>query len=74
MDRQNIEIVVIEDDEDVLELIEYNLGREGYTVTGFLSTEKVEQFLEEESPSLLIVDRNLPGVEGSSSVSASHVR
>ena len=56
---------MIEDDEDVLELIEYNLSREGYEVTGFLSAEKVEQFLEEESPSLLIVDRNLPGVEGS---------
>jgi DNA-binding response OmpR family regulator len=30
-----------------------------------LSTQNVEQFLEEETPSLMIVDRNLPGVEGS---------
>jgi DNA-binding response OmpR family regulator len=29
----------------------------------------VEQFLEEESPSLMIVDRNLPGTEGSEFVS-----
>ena len=60
-----IEIVVIEDEEDILELIEYHLGKEGYTVTGFLSTENVEQFLEEENPSLIIADRNLPGMEGS---------
>lgn len=60
-----IEIVVIEDEEDILELVEYHLSKEGYTVTGFLSTENVEQFLEEETPSLLIVDRNLPGMEGS---------
>lgn len=65
MENENIEIVVIEDEEDILELIEYHLGKEGYTVTGFLSTENVEQFIEEESPSLLIVDRNLPGLEGS---------
>ncbi len=34
-------------------------------MTGFLSTENVEQFLEEENPALMIVDRNLPGLEGS---------
>ncbi len=65
MQNNNIEIVIIEDEEDILELIEYHLSKEGYTVTGFLSTENVEQFLEEETPSLMIVDRNLPGMEGS---------
>ena len=65
----NIEIVVIEDEEDILELIEYHLEKEGFVVTGFLSTESVEQFLEEETPSLMIVDRNLPGTEGSVFVS-----
>ena len=63
--QNNIEIIVIEDEEDILELIEYHLSSEGYEVTGFLSTENVEQFLEEETPSLMIVDRNLPGMEGS---------
>src|SRR6056300_377478 len=65
MENRNIEIVVIEDEEDILELIEYHLSKEGYTVTGFLSTENVEQFLEEENPALIISDRNLPGMEGS---------
>ena len=63
--QKDIEIVVIEDEEDILELLEYHLSKEGYSVTGFLSTERVEQFLEEETPSLMIVDRNLPGMEGS---------
>ena len=67
--HENIEIVVIEDEEDILELIEYHLNKEGYTVTGFLSTENVEQFLEEETPALMLVDRNLPGMEGSEFVS-----
>jgi DNA-binding response OmpR family regulator len=63
--KGEIEIVVIEDEEDILELIEYHLSTEGYAVTGFRSTENVKRFIEEESPALLIVDRNLPGVEGS---------
>lgn len=63
--QNNIEIVIIEDEEDILELIEYHLNKEGYSVTGFLSTENVEQFLEEETPALMLVDRNLPGMEGS---------
>ena len=63
--QKKIEIVVIEDEEDILELIEYHLGKEGYIVSGFLSTHNVEQFLEEETPALILVDRNLPGMEGS---------
>ncbi len=69
MQNTDIEIIVIEDESDILELLEYHLEKAGYTVTGFLSTENVEQFLEEENPALMIVDRNLPGVEGSEFVS-----
>jgi DNA-binding response OmpR family regulator len=58
-------IVIIEDEEDILELEEYHLEKEGFLVTGFLSTKKVLDFLDEEEVHLLIVDRNLPGVEGS---------
>ncbi|MDD5400330.1 MAG: response regulator transcription factor [Sulfurimonas sp.] len=61
----NIKIVVVEDEEDLLELLEYNLSKEGYEVVGFLNTKTVEQMLIEEDVDLLIMDRNLPGVEGS---------
>jgi len=64
MKNSNIEIVIIEDEEDILELLEYHLSKD-YSVNGFLSTQRVEQFLEEEDVSLLIVDRNLPNIEGS---------
>jgi len=70
--EKNIEIIIIEDEEDILELIEYHLQKAGYETVGFLSSENVEQFLEEESPSLMIIDRNLPGVEGSDFVA--HIR
>lgn len=61
----SIKIVVVEDEEDLLELLEYTLQKEGYEVIGFLNTKNVEQMLVEEDIDLLIMDRNLPGVEGS---------
>jgi DNA-binding response OmpR family regulator len=58
-------VLIIEDNEDILELEELHLRKAGFDVLGFLSTKGVEQALEEERVDLLIVDRNLPGVEGS---------
>lgn len=58
-------IVVVEDEEDILELLEYNLQKEGYETVGFLNTKTVAQLLEEEQVDLLLMDRNLPGIEGS---------
>jgi len=58
-------IAIIEDEEDLLELLEFNLQKEGFEVVGFLNSKKVKDFLIEENPDLLIVDRNLPFVEGS---------
>ncbi len=63
-------IVLVEDEEDILELIEYNLQKEGYETLGFTCTKTVAQLLEEEKVDLLIMDRNLPGVEGSEFVAS----
>ena len=60
----NANIVIVEDEEDLLELLEYNLSKEGFETIGFLNTKTVEQILDEEEIDLLIMDRNLPGVEG----------
>jgi DNA-binding response OmpR family regulator len=65
-------IVIVEDEEDILELIEYNLQKHGFETIGFISTKNVFQALKEESVDLLIMDRNLPGIDGSEFVS--HIR
>ena len=57
-------IGIIEDEEDLLELLEFNLLNEGYDVVGFLNLKRVKNFIIEENPDLLIIDRNLPGMEG----------
>lgn len=57
-------IVIVEDEEDILELLEYTLQKEGYDTIGFLNADRLSQVLDEEDVNLLIMDRNLPSVEG----------
>ncbi len=58
-------ILIVEDEEDILELLEYNLQKEGYETAGFLTIDKnVRNILNEEQVDLIIMDRNLPGIEG----------
>lgn len=58
-------ILIVEDEEDILELLEYTLQKEGYETIGFLNVnEKLEKVFEEETIDLILMDRNLPGVDG----------
>ncbi|MDX1295907.1 MAG: response regulator transcription factor [Sulfurimonadaceae bacterium] len=58
-------ILIVEDETDLLELLEYRLGMEGYETVGFLNTKFVKQALQEENIDLILMDRNLPDIEGS---------
>ncbi|MDD2790207.1 MAG: response regulator transcription factor [Sulfurimonas sp.] len=58
-------ILVVEDNSDILELLEYNLIAAGYDTLGFLNTKNVRQVLAEEKIDLIIMDRSLPDIEGS---------
>lgn len=58
-------IAIIEDEQDLLDLLEYHLQKEGYETFAAISVKPIEKLLEEETPDLMIVDRNLPGIEGS---------
>lgn len=58
-------ILIVEDEQDILELMEYHLAKEGFETIGFLNTKRVLEALEEENVDLILMDRNLPGAEGS---------
>lgn len=58
-------ILIVEDEQDILELMEYHLAKEGFETIGFLNTKHVAAALEEEKVDLILMDRNLPGAEGS---------
>ena len=58
-------ILIVEDQEDILDLMEYTLSKEGYDVITCIDTSNVRNMLDEEDIALILMDRNLPGVEGS---------
>jgi two-component system phosphate regulon response regulator PhoB len=57
-------ILVVEDEEDILELVRYNLTREGYQVAGVTSGEKALKKIKSEPYDLIILDLMLPGIDG----------
>ncbi|MEW6742608.1 MAG: response regulator [Planctomycetota bacterium] len=57
-------IVVIEDETDIREVIEYNLAREGYRVIGAADGEEGLRSIRREGPDLVLLDLMLPGLDG----------
>ncbi|MEK7477617.1 MAG: response regulator [Candidatus Coatesbacteria bacterium] len=57
-------IVVIEDEADILEVIRYNLAREGYKVITSRDGEEGLAVVRTEAPDLLLLDLMLPGLDG----------
>jgi two-component system alkaline phosphatase synthesis response regulator PhoP len=60
----NESILVMEDEEDILELLKYNLGKEGYRVTAVGSGEEGLKAMQGAIPDLIVLDLMLPGVDG----------
>jgi len=60
----NETLLIIEDEEDILDLLEYHLSKEGYDVITCVDTQNVKNILDEENIALVLMDRNLPNVEG----------
>jgi len=60
----NEHILVVEDEEDILELLRYNLAKEGYRVTGVTSGEEALKSARSLLPDLILLDLMLPGVDG----------
>jgi two-component system phosphate regulon response regulator PhoB len=58
------EILVVEDEEEILELIAYNLSNEGYGVRSVMSGEDALREVRQKSPDLVILDLMLPGIDG----------
>lgn len=57
-------ILVIEDDDDIQELVTYNLVREGYLVTSVTSGENGLESARRMTPQLILLDLMLPGMDG----------
>ncbi|HLP32255.1 MAG TPA: response regulator transcription factor [Bacteroidia bacterium] len=64
MEKTNIKILVVDDEPDILEFIEYNLKREGYQVfLGSNGQEAIEK-AKQVKPDLILLDVMMPFVDG----------
>ncbi len=57
-------ILVVDDEEDILELLEYNLLKNGYRAKCVATGEDALKAARSESPDLILLDLMLPGVDG----------
>lgn len=60
----NKHILVIDDEHDLLELIEYNLKQSGFTVTTADNAQHGIELAHKHKPRLIILDIMMPGMDG----------
>ena len=57
-------ILVVDDEEDLLDLVQYNLSKNGYQVFCVMTGEDALKAAKKEHPDLIILDLMLPGIDG----------
>ncbi len=57
-------VLVVDDEEDILELIEYNLSKNGYEVLAVSTGEEAVKTALAALPDVVILDLMLPGIDG----------
>ena len=57
-------VLVVDDEQDLLELVSYNLNKEGYRVVGVGSGEEALAAARRDVPDLILLDLLLPTVDG----------
>jgi two-component system phosphate regulon response regulator PhoB len=57
-------ILVVDDEEDIVELVELNIAREGYKVLTCGTGEEALEITSTKLPDLVILDLMLPGIDG----------
>src|SRR6187399_3217792 len=57
-------VLVVDDEQDLVELISYNLGRNGFDVLTATNGPDALALAEREVPDLVVLDLMLPGLDG----------
>jgi two-component system phosphate regulon response regulator PhoB len=60
----NEHVLAVDDEPEILELLQYNLEKEGFIVTGVTTGENALAAARTKLPDLIILDLMLPGVDG----------
>lgn len=62
--NQDARILIVDDEEDILEFVSYNLNKEGYEIRTANNGKDAIEIAEEFSPDLIILDIMMPGMDG----------
>jgi two-component system phosphate regulon response regulator PhoB len=57
-------VYVVDDEEDILDLVEYNLEKERFLIERFTTGEDVLYEVKHKKPDLILLDLMLPGIDG----------
>ncbi|ACN13364.1 two-component DNA-binding response regulator [Desulforapulum autotrophicum HRM2] len=60
----NEKILIVDDERDIVELVRFNLKREGYHTLVAFSGEEALSMAKREMPDLVVLDLMLPGIDG----------
>jgi DNA-binding NtrC family response regulator len=61
---RRVKILVIDDDESLRRVLEYNLAQEGYAVLSAVSGERGLELLKKEGADVVVTDVRMPGMDG----------
>ncbi len=59
-----MKILIVDDEKDIVDLVAYNLEKEGYETLKALDGEKALQLVRTKAPDLVVLDLMLPGIQG----------
>jgi two-component system, OmpR family, alkaline phosphatase synthesis response regulator PhoP len=57
-------ILIVEDEKDIIKMLEYNLGKEGFKTLSSRDGEDALDLAKNERPDLILLDLMLPGMDG----------
>ncbi|HEY0092413.1 MAG TPA: response regulator transcription factor [Flavobacterium sp.] len=64
MKKKEIRILLVDDDKDILELVEYNLSQEGYQIITATDGREAIEMAKKTLPHLIIMDVMMPEMDG----------
>jgi len=57
-------ILIVDDEKDIVDLVAYNVGKEGYGILKAYDGEGALRLARSEKPDLIVLDLMLPGIQG----------
>ncbi len=62
--EDDLKILVVDDEKDIVDLLAYNLEKEGFSVIRAYDGERALELVKSQRPDLLVLDLMLPGIKG----------